>query len=337
MSFMPKILRHTWQVIATGPALERLEPLIHAHRSHRPVRIIEIRNWNEFLLEAIPDVVGILIVGPSEIPPAQAISSAVLVGVENQNIPIGWLPDDGDQLECFARMAAHVLDRFESNQGTDWPIALLGEYSRRNAQRLDEIENAFEIDTAQQRMVRWTSERIRRQPLLDALRGGIGAALYLGHGSHHGWAAYGGIGIANLPPVPDLSIQTFINCQPIGFLGSFACGTLDRSGQERSFVESLVQRGFCLAALGATGLIDREENDRLAVAFVRSILTQGVFTVGDVLELISLDCNLSQYRLIGDPCVPIFSSLGSLERAKSIEAPHPDVVPAMPAGWWPNF
>jgi len=320
--------------VLAGPAdsRARLSPLISAHRNFRPVREVDSSafcdsDFGSSLGSHLNDAAGVLIVGDARKSPRSALPGIFLRDQNGRRVAAGWLPDIAERLETFAIAAAEVQLRRtpqrrspEANLG---PVILLGESESRALELADRLADSL-IDKIP--VFQWTAERIRRADLIAALRGGAGAAFYVGRGTPAGWFAYGGF---------DISDANLACGRPIGAVLSLTCSVACRSEKALSFNEEMVLSGLCAAALGATGLTLHHRNVTLALAAAQALCCNSPTLADILLDPAIPPLSLSHYRIIGDPLAPLIGDAQSLEKARRVFAPAPDeVLPVIPLSSW---
>lgn len=307
-----------WVAVGSEAALGHLQPLIEAHRKHRPVRLVRLpgESWEDHLEGAA----GLLLVGNARRAARTSLPGVFVISRNGQRIPAGWLPDVGDRLGSFAEAAVKVMMRH--GMGSCFgPVAVLGERGARSeeaaARAMEEFANAS-LPT-----FRWTAERLMRNDLLVALKCGPGAALYFGHGLSQGWNGYGGIRAADLRA---------LSSEPIGAVLSLTCGVASRWRGRFSFCEELVMSGVCAAALGAAGRSLHKKNVELGILLCRTLAATGHGILGDLLRKLP-PAHLSRYRIVGDPLAPMCGAAGAASRMSAVFAPAPEDPLPVPSCW----
>ena len=324
--------------MVAGPkrALAQLAPLLEAHSRFRPVRVVES---NSLCASQLVDAASLLVIGDSRRSPRTALPGMFVRALDGRRIPTGGLPDAGERLSDYARIAAKVVQRTPLNMasGTDLlsghvvkkiapgPFVLLGEFSQRALQWVDwfSAELPQHADT-----FRWTAERITRQDLVAGLRSGAGAAFYFGHGTPYGWFGYGGF---------DKSDAVAARGRSIGCVISFSCSVARRPVKGLSFCEELVLSGFCAAAIGSTGLSLHHRNVQWSLALGRMLSRYPSIVLGDLLSHPSIPvAALNSYRILGDPMAPLIGDSECGSRSRKVFAPDPkDELPLVPLGALP--
>jgi hypothetical protein len=203
------------------------------------------------------------------------------------------------------------------------PIALLGGRDLRYGDLLDGVEAALGETGG---VYRWDATRASRHTMLRGLRVGPALAVYAGHGTSGGWAAYGGVAGRDLS-----------NGHPLGSLICLTCRAAARPRARRSFAEEVVAAGGAAAVFAAIEDVPHAEHSSMAEAFA-SALNRGASTLGDLVRDAGLRATtLERYRIVGDPGAPLAAEAGAAEACARIVAPAPgDAIPPLPAGWWPQ-
>lgn len=228
----------------------------------------------------------------------------------------GWLRMDATALAAYAARAVAILRRAGQAPA---PLVLLGPREARYQAALDEFE-ACAARSETLTPLRWSAERIRKPPLLKALRLGAAAALYVGHGNRHGWLAYGGLGMDDLlapaePWSPDETTALFF---------ALGCGGAGPEG----IADALVARGVAGAVLAPVGDPLHADNRRLAQALVDA-LARGYRTLPRLLEAVGAPMAAMRgagYVVIGDPGLGAQAASGALARGLGVFAPAPDAT-----------
>jgi len=307
-----------WGLVASRLACRVLKPLLRAHERRRAVRVIELqehtdidaRTWARWL--AGTD--GLLFVGHRRRAPRTSLPGPFLKDPTGRTVPVGWLPDLGEGLQCFASNAARVVDRQDDVRG---PLALLGQWDARYLHLAERMESNLRSNGRMPFPIfRWTSERIMRDDLVKALRLGLGLAIYFGHGRSKGWAGYHGLRAEHLTEEPG---------EPLGALLSITCLTASRWRVGLSFLEKVVLGGAAAGTVGAVSRVKHVDNMRWMLGLARA-LREGALCLGQALAQAAPDDDRAQaaYRIIGDPMAPMLGTIQGLSRAVRVRAPAPD-------------
>ncbi len=257
----------------------------------------------------------LLVLEDPALPSLRARFAGIPRGRASAALP-GWLRMDAAALAAYAARAVAILQRAGEAPA---PLVLLGPREARYQAALDDFEAcAARADAL--RPLRWSAERIRKPPLLKALRLGAAAALYVGHGNRHGWLAYGGLGRDDLlapaePWSPDETTALFF---------ALGCGGAGPEG----IADALVARGVAGAVLAPVGDPLHADNRRLAQALVEA-LAHGHRALPRLLEAVGAPLAAMRgagYLVIGDPGLGAQAAPGALARGLGVFAPAPDAV-----------
>jgi len=228
----------------------------------------------------------------------------------------GWLRMNATALAAYAARAVAILQRGCEGPA---PLVLLGPREARYQAALDEVEACAAKAAGNLKLLRWSAERIRKPPLLNALRLGAAAALYMGHGNRHGWLAYGGLSsddflVQTEPWTPDETTSLFF---------ALSCGGAGPEG----IADALVAGGVAGAVLAPIGDPPHADNKRLAQALVEA-LAHGHRTLPSLLEVVRAPMAIdgAGYIVIGDPGLGALAAPGALARGLGVFAPAPDAV-----------
>ena len=298
---------------APRAALGPLRPLLREHERLREVRVV-LPGPVEALCEAAADADGLLLVGDRRRAPRTALPGPFLVDPTGRAVPVGWLPDLGARLEVFAKAAARVQRR----PGPPGPLAVLGQREPRYLQLAGRLEaNLCRGGEPPFPVLRWTSERITRADLVEALRLGIGLGVYFGHGRPSGWAGYHGLRARHLVELAG---------EPLGALLSVTCLTANRHRVGLSFSEAVVVGGAAAAAVGAVDLVAHVDNMRWMLGLADA-LRSGETRVGPALAAAATrSVSQTPYRIVGDPLALLAGTAEGVRRAERIFAPAPELA-----------
>jgi Peptidase family C25 len=318
MPLEQQIRATTWVVAGSDDALAPLTPLISAHRTQRPVRVLKSP---EFAASDLEDAASLLVIGKARRTAGASLPGVFLETPDGRRVPVGWLPDVGDRLETYARAAAEVQLRRVVDAATG-PFVLLGEFDGR---ALDTVQQVARVMPQNTPVFQWTAERLRRQDLISALRCGPGAAFYFGHATAAGWAGYAGF---------DKTDAVLASGDPLGAILSVSCSVAARPRKGLSFCEELVLSGLCAAALGAGRRTLHHQNVELGVALAQALAS--TMTLADLLFAARISGEaLARYRIVGDPLAPLIGHSKSLDQARAVFAPAPnDILPVIPLSAW---
>ena len=303
----------TFVLAAPGAALGPLRVLLREHERRREVRVVE-PGPVEALCEAAAGAEGLLLVDDRRRAPRTALPGPFLVDPSGRMVPAGWLPDLGSGLEVFAGAAARVQRR-SSPTG---PLAVLGQWEPRYIQLAGRLEaNLRRGGEPPFPVLRWTSERITRNDLVQGLRLGLGVGIYFGHGRPKGWAGYHGLRASHLVDAGG---------EPLGALFSVTCLTANRWRVGLSFSEAVVTGGAAAAAVGAVDVVAHMDNMRWMLGLADS-LRSGESCLGPALLAASTSAiSQTPYRIIGDPLALLAGTAEGARRAERVFAPAPELA-----------
>jgi hypothetical protein len=315
-----------WTAIGPDFLLEMLAPLRDEHLRRGAAALV---SGDPSDIERVAVGLGnrrgtLLVVEDPARPSARAgHSSPVFERSGSPNVVVGWVRLDRSHLSSYARRAAALLRRRDD---TCQPAVLLAPRDRRYLDLLDEIERTTRSSPSLTTL-RWSGERIRRGPLLAALRLGTAAVLYTGHGHPGGWFAYGGLSIDTLVAGGAWSTD-HVN----SILFSLACHTgqpsMDRisdSAEPRpGFADGVIAHGVAGAVLAPLGDPLHADNRVLAHALFAT-LARGERRLSDIVHQVkSAGASLHGYAVIGDPAVLAIGAPGAMQRAERVFAPAAD-------------
>ena len=312
-------------VVASSGAAAALRPLLRAHERDREVEVVSSPTSGAELEELAVGSEALLVVGDRRRAPRTALPGLFVEARDGRWVPVGWLPDLGAaELERFARAAARVHRR----ERIPGPVALLGERQARYlrlAARMD--AHLRQAGDPPFQVLRWTADRITRGDVARGLGGGLGCALYFGHGRPEGWAGYHGLRAQHLLEGPR---------EPLGALVSVTCLTANRHRVGLSFCEAVVTGGAAAASVGAVGKVDHVDSMRWMVGLAQALL-MGECRLGPALRraVPPGEGPGGPYRIIGDPLAPLCGTREGARRASRVFAPPPDHEPWIPSS--PSF
>jgi Peptidase family C25 len=297
-----------WVLVAPRRTHSALRPLIRAREDSADVAVIEPSSMDA-LVEAAGRADAVLLVGDRRRSPRTSLPGPFIRDPDGRLVPIGWIPDLGDELGIFARTAASV----ERRTGPAGPLAILAPWRPRYLRLAERMEARVAGSLP---VLRWTAERILRDDLIRGLGLGIGLAVYFGHGRPSGWAAYHGLHSGHLAQRPG---------QPLGALLSMTCLTASRFHVGLSFSETLVMRGMAASSVGAIAEVAHIDNMRWMLGLAAA-LRGGEQRLGSAL-LRSAPSQLGRaapYRIIGDPMASLVGTDEGARRAARVFAPPPE-------------
>jgi hypothetical protein len=310
----------TWVVAGPDHALARLKPLIAAHRSLRPVRVLESA---DLTISNLEDAACLLVIGKARRWPGTTVSGVFLETDNDHRVVIGWLPNMEERLEAYADAAAKVQLR-RTDTAARGPFVLLGELEERALDAVKGVTAQMPKDTP---VFQWTAERLRRQDLISALRCGPGAAFYFGHATASGWAGYGCF---------DKTDAALAAGNPLGAVLSLSCSSAARPPKGLSFCEEMVLSRLCAASLGATRRTLHQQNVKLGLALAQALASGPIVTLADLLLATHIPRYvLAKYRVVGDPLAPLIGHHEAHVHAQAVFAPAPDdPLPVVPLFAW---
>ncbi|MBI5917021.1 MAG: hypothetical protein HY842_16745 [Bacteroidetes bacterium] len=259
------------------------------------------------LAEAASGMDAVLFIVPGNRAPRTVVSGPFLLLKNGRKIPLGVLPaKNKESLGKFAAAAAHAQLRRKDSPS----VALLSQRHPHYTRVSNRIETILQTSDATYPVFKWTSDIVLREDMLAGINGGLGLALYLGHGRPIGWVGYYGMRAHHF--------DEYLS-HPLGGLISLCCHTASRRRTGLSFSESIVLKGAAASALGAVTSTQYADNTRWAVQLVDTLLT-GVTTIGELIVkgLPMKPAAVNPYRLIGDPLAPIHAPAEGIELAKTI-------------------
>ena len=243
-------------------------------------------------------------------------NSPLLDRAGDDDVLLGWLGLQRPELAAYVDRAVAILRRRHDEPNA---VVLLAPRERRYLALLDRAEHAAGNAAALQ-MLRWSAERIRRAPLIDALRLGAGAMLYCGHGNATGWLAYGGINIDHL-----CGGEPWLSDHSGALVFSLSCHTgLVATGEteiRRGLADQLIARGIAGAVLAPSGDTSHK-NSRVPATALAGALGRGCVRLRDIpAHARSEGASLQGYAVIGDPGLRAVSASGAALRGARVFAP----------------
>ncbi len=296
-------------VVVPHFVLQVLQPLLRAyHAKQYSVHLIKtngdvpplevIQKWAEF-------TDAVLLIGSPRRAPKTVVSGPVIACAGGRSVPIGWLPNVGQQqVYTFAQTAARLHQRSAQAQA----VAVLSQW---HPQYLTLANRIKQLLVQQGKPVFcWSSDLLMREDMVRGLRTGLAVAVYVGHGRPIGWVGYYGTRIHHFENVAG---------EPIGALLSLCCRTASRRRTSLSFAEAIPLNGIAGAAFGSVNDTKHINNTRWAVQICLA-LEQGVTSVGElIVKALPLNKTaISDYRLLGDPLAPLYATSLAAEAAAAI-------------------
>jgi hypothetical protein len=280
-------------VIAPPSELEQLDPWMAAHRCVR---------------EVIPSTGA---PGAGELRRAAGVFHCAIAGPRfyrdgERLIPAGYLPRS---TRVWIAAAATVAARSGWRLAQAGPAAVLSQRTDRAMSLADDI-HALLAPSMGARALHWGGDRLAYFRLAESLAPGLGFIWYFGQGTAGGWAGYTGV-----------TSEDLHSTAPTGALLSLTCET----GRAGGFCEALVLKGFCAAALAASGRTSHKRNRRLARALALAITDEARPTLASILSSAKISwLAIAAYRILGDPLAPLIGDVWAEEQARRVFAPAPD-------------
>ncbi|CAN5671731.1 hypothetical protein BH11PSE13_BH11PSE13_35520 [soil metagenome] len=336
MSCLPDDGRPFWAVVGPERLLEAVTPLIQARGRDAdviavPAEHVEPNGHIEYsdiarIASGLgPSLVTVLVL---EDPACDSIrsrfASPFFERADGPDALLGWLRLDVPELTSYARRAVELIARGQHE--TVQTVVLLGPRERRFLELHDELELAVSTMPAVQTF-RWSAERIRREPLVRALSLGAAALMYTGHGSAHGWLAYGGLNAEALSGGFDGSAD-----QASALLFSLSCRTGQTSAAlseshpraRPAFADGVIARGVAGTVLAPFEETLHQDNRLLAKQLLRAI-GSGHASLFDILDAARSDgAHLAGYTVVGDPALRALAAHGARLRGEQVFAPAAD-------------
>lgn len=250
---------------------------------------------------------AVLVAGPGNRSPATMLPGPFLQISSGSRIPVGWLPlVNNETLSSFLRM----VERVHSRRRGPVSLAVLSQRSPRYLAVAGRVERVM-AKARSFPVFQWTADRVLKEDMVAGIRGGIGCALYLGHGRPMGWVGYYGFRIHDF--------TTAEGGEPAGAILSLCCSTASRKRTPISFSEALVTGGIAVASFGAVRKTFHIGNVRWAVNICEA-LRRGASTLGDLLmeACPPEESAWKHFRIIGDPLAPLHGMSRAVQRARRI-------------------
>jgi len=315
-----------WLLLAPRRALPALAPLIRAHAAHRPVQLVtrdhDAAPACEEIERELTHAAGALLVADVRRSPRSLLPGPFLCDGSGRKVPVGFLPlADAAALTRFASAAAQVQLR----PSAPGPLALLGQWDAQVERMIDRSLRILHRPTESQcpTVLRWTADRIVRRRLLEALRVGLGAAIYFGHGRPYGWVGYHGLHARHL---------CHARGEPTGAMLSLTCHTASRRRVGRSFSESLVLEGVAAAALGAVSATHTVDNWWWGARLCEELAHAPATLAEWLLRACPPRAHaVASYRIIGDPLARLAGASDAAERCRAVWTAAADESPTPPS------
>jgi hypothetical protein len=315
------------QWMAVGPrwSLEVLVPLWNEHRRRGAAVLLpgDVHDVERVASKLESDHATLLVIEDPTRPSARvAYDSPFLQRADGSKVLLGFLRLDARDLATYARRAAAILARRSEPEQT---VVLLGPREPRYLALLDELERTAE-SSHELKAFRWSAERIRRAPLIAALKLGAAAVLYTGHGNADGWSARGGLSAHALAGADDrladqVSALLFsLSCHT----GRPAAATVAGPFATQAFADRMIASGAAGAVFAPHDDPLHVDNRVLANALVRAI-GNGRRRLRDILDAVRREeAPLRGYNVIGDPGLCAVAAPGAARQAASVFAPAAD-------------
>ncbi|MGB1309018.1 MAG: C25 family cysteine peptidase [Oceanihabitans sp.] len=251
-----------------------------------------------------PDAV--LLIGEAACFPKDALKCPFILNKERKRVPIAWLPfRDAKDLETFA----FTINEVHGRKQEQCAVALLSQRHPRFVRIVDRMATILEKPSL--KAYKWSSDLLLRENMIAGLESGLGLATYFGHGRPIGWVGYYGLRSHHFETP---------KAKPIGALLSLCCKTASRKNTALSFSEELVLNGKTAASFGAVGDTLHTDNTRWSVGITKALMN-GTKTIAElILQAIPKNRSSYQnYRIIGDPLAPIYSTNKTVAIATKIK------------------
>jgi Peptidase family C25 len=321
MSCLPENSGSVWAALGPPSLLEVLVPLRDEHARRGETRLIP--GGASDIEGVVRSLAGrraslLVIEDAGEVSGRSGYTSPFPDRAGDDNVLLGWLQLDRPGLAAYVDRAAAILRRRHDQPNA---VVLLAPRERRYLALLDQLEHSARSSPAI-KLLRWSAERIRRAPLIDALRLGAGVALYTGHGNASGWFAYGGINIDHL-----CSGEPWLHDHTAALVFSLSCNTGPVTGcasateVRRGLADQMIARGVAGTVLAPSG-DTMHENSRLLATGLTGALGRGCVRLREILARVRSEAaSLEGYAVIGDPGLHAVSADGAALRGVRVFAP----------------
>jgi len=300
-------------VVAPKEAMDAMAPLVTAYRDKGyAVRHLATDGSvpdQKNLREIAGDSQALLVIGSSRRAPKTVLPGPVIATDDGRGVPAGWLPLVSiKHVARFAETAARVHRR----QGDAQPVAVLSQWQSQYLRLAERVETL--LTQQQQPVFRWSSDLLLREDMVQGLRSGLAAAIYVGHGRPVGWVGYRGTRAHHFEEDGG---------EPLGVLFSLCCRTASRRRTGLSFAEALPLLGVAGATIGSVTDTLHKNNARWAVG-ICAAMASGASTLGELmLKAFPVGAQAVQdYRILGDPLIPLRGAADSIAAANAIQL-HP--------------
>lgn len=258
----------------------------------------------DHIIESYKGEDAVLVIGSARRHPKSFFHAPFIQKATNK-VPIAWLPIRNHRdIAYFTESVKEVHSRAQD----DCVLALLSQKHPRYVRIVQRMNHILKNDI---KALQWSSDLVFRDDIINALEEGIGLAAYFGHGRPIGWVGYYGLRAHHFERT---------DAKVIGGILSLCCQTASRKRTSLSFCEELVINKKCAATFGAVESTLHTDNTRWSVGICKALL-EGAKTIGDVV-LSAMPLNLTaycDYRIIGDPLAPIYSTKQTALVAKDVK------------------
>jgi hypothetical protein len=263
-----------------------------------------------------------MLVGDRHRSPRTVLPGPFLTIRSGRNVPAGWLPmGHPASLKPFVAAATEVQQR----RHTQGPLALVGQWDDQVTRMVERSLSILQAPARAQELpvFWWTADRLVRRDLLTALRIGLGAVIYFGHGRPYGWAGYHGLHSRHLGHAQG---------RPSGAVLSLTCHTASRLKVGTSFGERLVLAGIAAAALGAVAATQTIDNWWWGASLCEELNQRHPATLGEWLLRACPPRSLAieAYRILGDPLATLRGTCQARDEAARVWAPSLQDSPVPP-------
>ena len=302
---------------APAPALAALQPLVPVWaRAGIAVEQVVASQEGPVDLPALlhqaqysPDAV--LVISPQRRSPANLVAGPLACNGAGGRMSVATLPWRGSgSLDRFvtAAMRAHQRAQDCAGANPEPAVALLGQWLPNYLRVIDRMETMLTASGIA--AFRWSGDGVTRDAMVSALSGGLGLAIYVGHGRPVGWVGYHGVRAAHLDPE---------GAEPIGAVLSLCCRTASRRRVGLSFAEALALSGRAAASFGAISDTLHSDNTRWAVGLCDAVAGPSRCLHDLLMQALPQSPTAARaYRIFGDPFAPITSPPMAITHARSI-------------------
>lgn len=260
------------------------------------------------IAHAAESAIAVLAFTPANRAPHTLLDGPYIELKNNRIIPIGMVPYAGaESIALFIQTTCAVHDRKKSKPN----VCMLSQRLPRYITVVNKIHTQLE-QKKHLRSLNWTGDVMYKEDVLYGLNRGSALTLYVGHGRASGWVGFRGVKVQEM--------KLFAH-KPTAVIFSLCCETASRRKVAYSFSEQLILEGISAVSIGATRKTLFTNNTRWAVSLGNELLEQ----VGTIGELIvnakpSNPAAYKDYRLFGDPTIPIIPDKNFFTDIKHIES-----------------